>query len=355
MARIIDVIEVPNQEASEMVRRLPEFGSGDFRFGSQVIVREYQQAVFFRDGKAYDTFGPGRHTITTANVPLLAGLLKKVTDGKTMFTAEVYFVSMREFIDFKWGTSEPIPLRDADLGLVRLRAFGTFSMQVSDPPLFVNKIVGAQGLYQTDQIAQFLRGMIIAKLTDLLGTLGKGLFDLPSLYDEIGAGARAKLQDDFANLGVQLKTFYVNSISPTEETAKAIDERAAMGAIGDMNKYLQYQAAIGIRKAAESGGSGGELAGAGVGVGAGVGMGAIMAQAIGGAMAAGQAQAQSQPGAAAALSGVPEIMTLTEAAAYMRVAEADLLALITSGDLKAKKIGAEYRISKKAIDSYLSE
>jgi excisionase family DNA binding protein len=343
MARIIDVIEVPNQEASEMVRRLPEFGSGDFRFGSQVIVREYQQAVFFRDGKAYDTFGPGRHTITTANVPLLAGLLKKVTDGKTIFTAEVYFVSMREFIDFKWGTSEPIALRDADLGLVRLRAFGTFSMQVSDPAFFVNKIVGAQGLYQTDQIAQFLRGMIVAKLTDLLGTLGKGLFDLPSLYDEIGAGARAKLQDDFANLGIQLKTFYVNSISPTEETAKAIDERAAMGAIGDMNKYLQYQAAIGIRKAAESGGSGGELAGAGVGVGAGVGM------------AAGQAQAQSQPGAAAALSGVPEIMTLTEAAAYMRVAEADLLGLITSGDVKAKKIGAEYRISKKAIDSYLSE
>ena len=355
MARIIDVVEVPNQEANEMVRRLPEFGSGDFRLGSQVIVREYQQAVFFRDGKAYDTFGPGRHTITTANLPLISGLLKQVTDGKTMFTAEVYFVSMREFIDFKWGTSEPIPLRDADLGLVRLRAFGTFSMQVSDPALFVNKIVGAQGLYQTEQIAQFLRGMIVAKLTDLLGTLGKGLFDLPSLYDEIAAGTRAKLQDDFSNLGVQLKTFYVGSISPTEETSRAIDERAAMGAIGDMNKYLQYQAALGIRKAAESGGSGGTLASAGVGLGAGVGMGAIMAQAIGGAMASGQQQGQAAAPAAAAPPAAPEVMTLAEAAAYIRVSEQDLLALIQSGELKAKKIGAEYRISKKAVDSYLSE
>ncbi|MFN2164822.1 MAG: SPFH domain-containing protein, partial [Anaerolineae bacterium] len=221
MARIIDVIEVPNQQQDEMVRRIPEYGSGDFRFGSQVIVREFQSAVFFRDGKAYDTFGAGRHTITTANAPLLSDLIKKVTGGRDVFTAEVYFVSMREFLDEKWGTAEPIPLRDSDLGLVRLRAFGTFSLQVSDPALFVNKIVGAQGIYQTAQVTRFLRGIIVAKLTDLLGEMGKGLFDLPALYDEIGAGAKAKVQDDFANLGIQLKTLYVNSISPTEETAKA--------------------------------------------------------------------------------------------------------------------------------------
>ena len=147
MARIIDVIEVANQQQDEMVRRVPEYGAGDFRFGSQVIVREFQQAVFFRDGKAYDTFGPGRHTITTANAPLLTELIGHVTGGRTPFTAEVYFVSMREFIDQKWGTAEPIPLRDSDLGLVRLRAFGTFSDQIDDPALFVNKIVGAQGLY----------------------------------------------------------------------------------------------------------------------------------------------------------------------------------------------------------------
>jgi excisionase family DNA binding protein len=347
MARIIDVIEVPNQQQDEIVRRLPEYGAGDFRFGSQVIVREYQQAVFFRDGKAYDTFGPGRHTITTANAPLLTELIKKVTDGRTPFTAEVYFVSMREFLDLKWGTAEPIPLRDSDLGLVRLRAFGTFSLQINDPALFVNKIVGAQGLYQTPQITRFLRGIIIARMTDLLGELGKGLFDLPGLYDEIGAGARAKAQDDFASLGIQLRTLYVNNISPTEETARAIDERASMGAIGDMQKYMQFQMARGVRDAAQA--EGGSMASAGVGLGAGVGMGSAMAQMMGQMAGAGSAQA-----GAAAAAVTPEIMTLSEAALYMRVSEEDVLEVIQAGELKAKKIGASYRISKKAVDEFLS-
>ena len=348
MARIIDVIEVPDQQKEEMVRRLPEYGSGDFRLGSQVIVREYQQAVFFRDGKALDTFGAGRHTITTANLPLLSGLIGLATSGRTPFTAEVYFVNMREYLDQKWGTSEPIPLRDTDLGLVRLRAFGTFSLQVNDPALFVNKIVGGQGIYDTRQITRFLRGIVVAKMTDLLGELGKGLFDLPALYDEIGAGTKAKVQDDFANLGIQLKTLYVNSISPTEETAKAIDERASMGAIGDMQKYMQFQTARGIRDAAQSGGEAGNLTGAGVGLGAGVGMGAAMAQAMGQSMSAPQ-QSAGEPA-----SSVPDIMTLSEAAAYMRVGEEDVLAVIQSDELKAKKIGTSYRISKKAIDEFLS-
>jgi excisionase family DNA binding protein len=350
MARIIDVVEVPNQQKDEMVRRLPEYGAGDFRFGSQVIVRESQQAVFFRDGKALDTFGPGRHTITTANAPILSQLIGMATSGRTPFTAEVYFVNMREFLDQKWGTAEPIPLRDTDLGLVRLRAYGTFSLQVQDPALFVNKIVGTQGIYETSQITRFLRGIVVARLTDLLGELGKGLFDLPALYDEIGAGSKAKVQDDFANLGVQLKTLYVNSISPTEETARAIDERASMGAIGDMQKYLQYQTALGIRDAAQAGGEAGSLTGAGVGMGAGIGMGAAMAQTMGQAMS----PQQQSTAAAPASPAVPDIMTLSEAASYMRVGEEDVLSVIQSGELKAKKIGTSYRISKKAVDEFLS-
>jgi excisionase family DNA binding protein len=347
MARIIDVIEAPNQQKDEMVRRVPEYGSGDFRFGSQVIVREFQSAVFFRDGKSYDIFGPGRHTITTANAPLLSDLIRRVTGGKDVFTAEVYFVNMTEFLDQKWGTSEPIALRDSDLGLVRLRAFGTFSMQVADPALFVNKIVGGQGLYQTEQIARYLRGIIVAKLTDLLGELERGLFDLPRLYDEIGAGAKAKVQDDFGSFGIQLKTLYVNSISPTEETARAIDERASMGAIGDMQAYLQFQTARGIRDASQAGG-GGDVTGAGVGLGAGMGMGAAMAQMIS------QSTQPRQQGQPAGAPQVPDVMTLSEAAAYIRVGEDDVLAAIQAGELKAKKIGTSYRISKAAIDEFLA-
>lgn len=288
MVRIFDVIEFFDETGRQMVHRVPEHGSGDFRLGSQLIVRESQAAVFFRDGKALDTFGPGRHTITTANIPLLTGLIGLPFSGETPFKAEVYFVNMREFVEQKWGTPEAITLRDAELGMVRLRAFGTYSMQINDPQLFVNKIVGTQGLYETNQIQGFLRGIIIAKLTDLLGELRKSILDLPSLYDEIGAGTKAKVQDDFNALGIALKTLYVNSISPTEETAKAIDERAAMGAIGNMQAYLQFKAARAMTEAAAAPGG---VAGAGVGLGAGVGMGAAMAQMMVQAM---------QPGAQAA-------------------------------------------------------
>jgi len=288
MARIFDVIEFFDETGRQMVHRLPEHGSGDFRLGSQLIVRESQAAVFFRDGKSLDTFGAGRHTISTANIPFLTRLIGIPFSGETPFKAEVYFVNLREFLEQKWGTPEAITLRDSELGMVRLRAFGTYSMQVSEPQLFVNKVVGTQGLYQTSQIQGFLRGIIIAKLTDLLGELKKSLLDLPSMYDEIGAGAKAKVQDDFNALGIALKTLYVTSISPTEETAKAIDERASMGAIGNMQAYLQFKTA---RAMTEAAGAPGGMAGAGVGLGAGVGMGAAMAQMMAQSM---------QPGAQAA-------------------------------------------------------
>lgn len=356
MARIFDIVEAPDQGPNQMVSRVPSTGSGDFRIGSQVIVRESQTAVFFRDGKALDTFGPGRHTITTANIPLLINLIGMAFSGKSPFKAEVYFVNMRDFIDMKWGTPEPIALRDKDLGLVRLRANGRYSMAITDPQMFVAKIVGTQGLYQTSQIEDYLRGIVISRLTDLLGETKAGLFDLPALFDEMSAAIRVKVAEDFAALGITLKQMFLGSISPTEETQKAIDERAAMGAIGDMQKYLQYKAARAMGDAAAAGGGGeaGGAAGTGVGLGAGFGLGAGMAGMISQAIAGAQQQAQAAPGAPAA-AAVPEVMTLAEAAAYMRVSEADVEALISSGQLKAKKIGAVYRISKKALDDFLAE
>jgi excisionase family DNA binding protein len=354
MARIIDVVEAPNQAANQMVNRVPEVGSGDFRIGSQVIVRENQVAVFFRDGKALDSFGPGRHTITTANIPLLINLLQLATSGKTPFTAEVYFVNMRDFIDMKWGTPEPIALRDKDLGLARLRANGRYSMAVDDPQMFVAKIVGTQGLYQTSDIDDYLRGIIVSRLTDMLGESKVGLFDLPAMFDEMSAGIRVKVADDFTALGILLKAMFLQSISPTEETQKAIDERASMGAIGDMQKYLQYSAAKAMRESAQAGGGeAGSLTGAGVGLGAGVGIGAGMAGMIGQAMSGAQAGAQ-QAAAGAAAAAVPDVMTLAEAAAYLKVSEADVQGLIDGGEVKAKQIGTSFRISKKTLDDFLA-
>ena len=290
MRGVLDVIEYVDPSGNEMVHRIPERGSGDFRLGSQLIVRESQAAVFFRDGKAMDTFGAGRHTLTTNNIPLLGKLIGLPFGGETPFKAEVYFVNLKDFLDQKWGTPEPIALRDEELGMVRLRAFGTYSMEVADPQLFVNKIVGTQGFYQTAQISGYLRSIIISKLVDLLGTTHVSLFDLPKMYEEIGAGGKAKLQDDFAALGMTLKTLYISSISPTEATAKAIDERAEMGAIGNMQAYLQFKAARAMGDAATAGGEAGGLVGAGVGLGAGVGVGAAMAGAITEAIKGGQQQ-----------------------------------------------------------------
>ena len=352
MARIIDVIEAPNQGANEIVTRVPEVGSGDFRLGSQVIVRESQRAVFYRDGKSLDVFPPGRHTISTMNLPILSGLLRLATGGNNVFTAEVYFVNLREFTDMKWGTPQPISLRDTDLGLVRLRAFGQYSMQVSDPKRFVDQFVGTQGIYTTGQIEDFLRNVIISRMTDVLGENMKSIFDLPQLFDELSAGMRAKVQDDFAAMGIALKQFMVVSINPTEETAKAIDERASMGAIGNMDSYMKYKTAQAVGDAAKSGGGAGE----GLGLGAGIGMGAGLAGMVTGAMQSAQQPQQSQQPQQAAqpAAGAAGVMTLEEAAAYLKVSPADVEAIITSGDLKARKIGEQYRISKDAIDAYLA-
>ncbi len=300
MARVFDIIELSDEMAGDIVRRFPEQGSGDFRIGSQVIVRESQAVVFFRDGKALDVFGPGRHTITTANIPLLVNLIGKAFSGQTPFKAEVYFVSTREFLDLKWGTPEPITIRDAVLRMARLRAFGTFAMQVAEPQLFVNQIVGVQRLYRTADIERFLRSIIITKLTDLLGELGRSILDIPAMIEELAAGVTAKAEPDFAARGLLLKSVYIESISPTEETAKAIDQAAAMGAIGDMDAYLKYQAALGMREAAQQGGAGG-LTGAGVGLGAGAAMGITMAQMMGQAM-----QKPAQPAEPAAAPAAPK-------------------------------------------------
>jgi excisionase family DNA binding protein len=352
MPRIIDVVEAPDQGANELVARVPEVGSGDFRLGSQVIVRESQRAVFYRDGKSLDVFEPGRHTISTMNLPLLSSLLRLVTGGNNVFTAEAYFVNMREFTDLKWGTPQPITLRDSDLGLVRLRAFGQYTMQVADPKLFVDKIVGTQGAYSTSQIEDYLRGMIMGRLTDVLGENMTSILDLPKLFDELSGGIKAKVQDDFNAVGLNLRQFVIVSISPTDETAKAIDERASMGAIGNMDAYMKYKAARAMGDAAQQPGGG---AGAGVGLGAGVGMGAAIAGAITQAMSTAQQAAPTASAAAAsASSAAPStVMTVEEAAAYLKVSTADVQTMIDSGDLKARKIGSQVRISKEVIDAFL--
>ena len=300
----LSVIEWFDPTGKDIVQRIPEDGSGEFRLGSQLIVRESQAAVFFRDGKALDVFGPGRHTLTTANLPLLTNLIGLPFGGTSPFRAEVVFVNLKQFTDMKWGTPQPIPMRDSEFGMVQLRAFGRYAMRVADPQLFVNAIVGTQGLYTTRDIEQYLRSVIVSRFTDLIASITNSILSIARQFDEINAAMRAKLRDDFSAVGLDLRGFFLESITPTEETQKAMDERAAMGAIGDMQAYLQFKAARALGDAAlgGGGGEGGEgglgagLAGAGFGLGAGAGLGAMMAQLLGQSFQGG-AQQQQQPAA----------------------------------------------------------
>jgi excisionase family DNA binding protein len=351
MARIFDVIEYRNEMVDEIVHRFPDDSSiGDYRIGSQVIVRDGQAAVFFRNGQALDVFGPGMHTIVTANIPKIIDFIGKAFNDRTPFPAEVYFVSLKEFANKKWGTPQPIIVRNPGMGLgvALLQGFGTYSFQVSDPQLFVTNIVGKQAVYRSADIEERLRTMLLSKLQDLLGETAakRSVLELIGLTEELGSGVRAKAQDDFAALGLTLKTFYVGNLKPSDKSAQELRD---MGML-DMNVYTQLQAADAMRDAANNAQGG---AGLTAGIGAGMGIGNLMGQALQGGMQQQSAQQQSQAGGAAAGGGMADVMTPAEAAAVLRVSEEDVMAAITAGDLKAKKLGSAYRISRGSLEDYL--
>jgi membrane protease subunit (stomatin/prohibitin family) len=298
MPRIIDVLEFFDQQGDTIVQRLPEYGPGDFRLGSQLVVRDSQWAIFFRDGKAMDVFEGGRHTLSTANLPLLSGLIGLATSGKTPFQAEVIFINRAQFIDQKWGTSEPQLFSDPDprLGSVYLRARGKYSFRVTDPTVFVNSIVGQQGIFEARRLQNYMRDFIVSEFMDLLAEMQVSVFQIQRMRDELSAGAKAKLNDNFENIGLQLMEFVVASIAPDDETAAMIKEaemeafrmRTQMGVAADMQNvdmrsYSQMQAAQAMRDMANNPGGGGDMS-SGAGLGAGVGMGAAMANMMNQAM-----------------------------------------------------------------------
>lgn len=347
MARIFDVVEYASEMPDEIVHHFPEQGVADLRFGSQVIVRESQKAIFFRDGKALDVLGPGRHTITTANLPLLTDILGKAFNNRTPFTAEVFYVAMREFADRKWGTASPIIIQNqgVGLGMTLLQGYGSYSFQVSDPQLFVTQIAGATSKYTLASIENRLKSMLLSKLQDTIATTAatQNIFQLISLTEELGAAVMAKAQEDFAALGLILKSFYISSLKPSETSAEDLRN---MGML-DMNTYTQLQAADAMRDAANNQNGG---AGLTAGIGAGMGIGNFMSGAF---MQQQQPVQQSAPAAAPAAGGMNDVMTPSEVAQILKVSEEDVKAAIEAGDLKARKIGSAYRISKAAVEEFL--
>ena len=274
----LENIEWFDETGKELVRRLPESGSGEIKLGAQLTVRESQAAVLFYQGKACDCFGPGRHTLKTANLPLLTKILSLPWRGDSPLRAEMYMVNLKYFPDLKWGTQNPVAFRDKELGLIRIRANGMYTMQVVQPVLFINSLVGTMGKMDTDGISGYLKMVIVSRFNDYLGQTLDSIFDLPGKFDQLSDELLTRCSEDFANFGLRLSHLFITSITPPDEVQSAIDDRSRMGLIQDMDKLLQMKTAMAMEKAAATQGE----AGAGLGLGLGMMLPGIFAMRQGG-------------------------------------------------------------------------
>jgi membrane protease subunit (stomatin/prohibitin family) len=262
----LEILEWFDDNGDEVVHRIPESGSSDIKYGAQLIVRDSQAAVFYYNGKAYDAFGPGRHTLTTANIPILTKILSIPWGMTSPLRAEVCFVNLKIFTNLKWGTRDPVAFKDSQLGLVRLRAFGVFNMHVSQPVLFINKVVGTQSAYGKQELEDYLSQVIVSRLNDLLGEELDSLTSLPGKYESIAEGLQKRLTKDFDLFGLALSDLFINSITPPLDVQKAIDDKSRLGLFDDLNSLVKMKTAMAMEKAAASG----TQAGAGIGMGLGL-------------------------------------------------------------------------------------
>jgi excisionase family DNA binding protein len=355
---LLEVIEWTDDSRDTLSYRFPDDDKA-IKNGAQLIVRESQVVQFVYTGEFGDTFGPGRHTLTTDNIPILTKLKSWKYGFNSPFKADVYYVTTRLFTGNKWGTSNPIMLRDQDFGIVRARAFGTYDFKITDPKVFLKEVAGSDHNFRLDEFADTMRSRIISIFSEALATAKVPVLDVATRYSELGEALLPLINPLVsAKYGLQIASFIVENVSVPPEVEAAIDKRSSMAAVGNLNDFVKYQMAKGFETGGGSAaGTASELA-----VGFAIAQQMMQQQGIvpptppvGGAaapvaavpMAAGAVPA---PGTAA----LPDLMTPADVAAALGVTDADVMAILDSGELKGKKIGTAWRIKKSALDEYLS-
>ncbi|GAB1409153.1 SPFH domain-containing protein [Desulfovibrionales bacterium] len=261
----LELIEWFDESGQEVAHRFPEKGSGEIKFGAQMVVRESQAGVFFYNGKAVHVFGPGRHTLKTGNIPILNKIMGLPWALNSPLRAEAYLINTKVFANLKWGTREPVAFKDAELGLIRLRAYGMFNIQVTQPLLFINSLVGTTASFSVSDLTDYLGKVIVSRFNDYLGENMDTLLNLPSQYEEWSAGLHERLHKDFLRFGLSLNQLYINSITPPPEVQQAIDDKTKLNMFTDMHKYMQLKAAAAMERAAQNTGTVGDAMGMGVG------------------------------------------------------------------------------------------
>ena len=351
---LLDVIEWTDDSRDTLSYRFPDEDKAIKR-GAQLIVRESQVAQFVYLGEFGDTYVPGKHTLTTDNIPVLTKLKSWKYGFESPFKADVYYVTTRLFTGNKWGTANPVMLRDKDFGIVRLRAFGTYDFRIVEPKVFLKEVAGSDFHFHVDEFADTMRSRMVSVFSDALASSGVPALDMATRYTELGDALLQLINPSIGpKYGLEITSFLVENVSVPPEVEQAIDKRSSMGAIGNLNDYVKFQMAEGMGK-----GTGGGMGGTAAEMAMGFAMAQQMMNQPGGmlgaqgtpAIASGVGVAAAGPVAAG--TAMPDLMGVAEVATLLGVSEADVLATLEKGEIKGKKIGSTYRITRAAVDEFM--
>jgi excisionase family DNA binding protein len=333
--QFLEIIQWEDDSRDTLSFRYPDMDK-EIKRGAQLIVRESQTAQFVYLGQFGDTFGPGKWTLTTDNIPILSTLKGWKYGLESPFKADIYFVVTRLFTGNKWGTANPVMMRDSDFGIVRARAYGTFDFRIVNVPLFLKEVAGTDDHFRLDEFADTMRSRIVSVFTDALASAKVPVLDVASRYQELGEALLPLINTAVTGkYGLEIPSFIIENVSVPPEVEQAIDKRSSMAAVGNLNDYVKFQMAEGMGKA-----DGGMASNA-----AQLGAGLAMGQQMMASMAGGTAQA--------AAAGIPELLTPADAAKALGVTESDVLSALGDGSLKGKKIGAAWRITPSALEEFL--